>query len=825
MKIQHNQDGDILLPHLTQKTRTSKYLDVQTNEKYLRIDKDYNFRAVSQEYSEDKINDIIDEEKNYDIINSLAIEILEKINGPYEDYFTYSLNMCKKLIIDKEGIDNLLQMLYQFNKTIISKDLYLNSQMLMSIGKLLFYSYSKFSKLKIKTVEKFEEIIHNFKKKDENIFTDFILWCQKQNLDPDATQISLYIKKTKKKYELPPETIILLNVYQNISKIILEIDKLDYPDIKGVNYIYFQLSILNLHWILNSLTSIKYNFISKELESLFFGKNRETYEIECTKLNSRIKPINIIFDDIKYFNRNWDFTHKLKLYEKNNIENEKRTHWMEDCLFLKEINESYIPHSFEIITKRRNVFELIFISLFSLNLYNKEHINFELIINNCYVNEFYALFEEVYKLNILKNNSHIFNLMDLLLFNNIINSIDKMDIEINCLDKNAFKKIISLIYYNDLIKNLNISFFSSDISFIPELLLKTYLDMFTNIENARRELKKDYGEDTYLFGEAKEMEDKLIDNLYLKFADSLSSFFECIKTKRNLKELGLNFEVPANLRKKSNYRNAILKFILNILYYVSKQRIEKFCLISPYTVINSTTNTSINNLISSINFHNNKYYEELTLQMQFYQSSSITSFLNSRLRILNIGNLDLSTFKILCDYISKYDFCKSSSLESLTIGLLGSITEFNNEIKELFGKLFRIKINSLISLSILTEIHLAEEKEYLDLLDLINYNWISKYIIKFDDSSRDIYIKEKDKILNLESLTTHFLEKKFYKSNNYIFENAAEDSNDDSFWYLKYLFNYKYIPISKSNEMVKKLIYDILKYTHSKYKPGVSHTY
>jgi len=321
------------------------------------------------------------------------------------------------------------------------------------------------------------------------------------------------------------------------------------------------------------------------------------------------------------------------------------------------------------------------------------------------------------------------------------------------------------------------------------------------------------------------MEDKLIDNLYLKFADSLSSFFECIKTKRNLKELGLNFEVPANLRKKSNYKNAILKFILNILYYVSKQRIEKFCLISPYTVINSTTNTSINNLISSINFHNNKYYEELTLQMQFYQSSSIISFLNSRLRILNIGNLDLSTFKILCDYISKYDFCKSSSLESLTIGLLGSITEFNNEIKELFGKLFRIKINSLISLSILTEIHLAEEKEYLDLLDLINYNWISKYIIKFDDSSKDIYIKEKDKILNLESLTTHFLEKKFYKSNNYIFENVAEDSNDDSFWYLKYLFIYKYIPISKSNEMVKKLIYDILKYTHSKYKPGVSHTY
>ena len=738
--------------------------------------------------------------------------------------------MCKKLIIDKQDIDKEMQMLYQINKTILSKDLYLNSQILITIGKLLVSSYSKFYKFKIKNLEKFQEIVNNFKKTEKNIFTDYILWCQTQNLEPDQSKISLYIdslynNKIKNKYELPPETIILLNVYQNITKIILEIDKLDYPDLKGVNYTYFELSILNLHWILNSLTDIKFNFISKELESSFFGTNREKYELECSKLNCRIKPTNIIFDDIKYFNRNWDFTHKLKLYEKNNIQNEKRTRWMEDCLFLKEINESYIPYSVDIITKRKHLFELIFISFFSLNLFNKENINFELIINNCYVNEISTLFEEVYKLNILKNNRYIFNLMDLFLFNNIIKSIDKMNIEINCLDNNAFKKLSSFIYYNDLITNLNISFFSSAISFISELLLKTYYEMFTSVESASRELKKDYGENTYLFGEVKEIEDKIIDNLYLKFADTLASFFECIKSKKNLKELGLNFEVPANLRKKSNYKNAILKFILNILFYVSKQRIEKFCLISPYTVINPTTNPSINILISSINFHNNKYYEELTLQMQFYQSSSIISFLNSRLRILNIGNLDLSTFRVLCDYISNYKFCKNSSLQNLTIGLLGCITEFTNEIKELFGKLFRIKINSLISLSILTEIHLVEEKEYLDLLGLINYNWISKYIIKFDDSSKVIYSKEKDRILNLESLTTHFLDKKFNKSTNYIFENVPGDFNDDSFWYLKYLFNYKYIPISKSNEMVKKLIYDILKYTHSKYKPGVSHTY
>ena len=837
MKIQHNQDGDILLHYSTPKTdrksRNSKYVDEQANEKYLRIDKDYNFRPVSKEYSDNKLSDIIEEQNDYKITNFLAIEVLEKINCPYEDYFNYSLNMCKKLTVGKEEIDKLLQMLYQINKTIISKDLYLNNQILISIGKLLICSYSKFSKLKIKNLEKFEEVVNRFKKSEENIFTDYILWCQTQNLDPDANQISLYIKKTKKKYELPPETIVLLNGYQNITKIFFEIDKLDYPDLNELNYTYFELTILNLHWILNSLTDIKFNIISKELESSFFGNNRLKYEFICSRLNCRIKPINIILDDIKYFNRKWDFSHKLKLYEKNNIQNEKRTPWIDDCLFLKESNKLNISHSIDIITKRKRIFELIFIAFFSLNLYNKEYLNFELIINNCYVSEFSKLFEEVYKLNILKNNSHIFNLMDLLLFNNIINRISNLNIEINCLDDKAFKKLSSFLYYNNLITNLNISLFSTDISFMSELLLKTYRDMFNNIESSRKELKKDYSDDTYLFGEAKEIEDKIIDNLYIKFVDSLVSFFECIKSKKNLKELGINLEFPANLRKKSNYMNTTLKFILNMLYYVSKQKIEKFCIISPYTIINPITNPSINNLISSINFHNNKYYEELTLQMQFYQLPSITSFLNSRLRILNIGNLDLSTFKILCSYISKYNFCKNSSLENLTIGLLGCITEFTNEIKELFGKLFKLKINSLISLSLLTEIHLVDEKEYLNILELINYNWISKYLIKFDNSSKDIYIKQKDKILNLESLTTHFLEKKFDKNTNNIFENVTEDFDDDTYWYLKYLFNHKYIPISKNNEipksnnneMIKKLIYDILKYTHSKYKPGVSHTY
>ena len=50
MKINHEQDGDILLPKLkqktNQKTRNTKNEDEQIDEKYFRIDKTYNLRNI-----------------------------------------------------------------------------------------------------------------------------------------------------------------------------------------------------------------------------------------------------------------------------------------------------------------------------------------------------------------------------------------------------------------------------------------------------------------------------------------------------------------------------------------------------------------------------------------------------------------------------------------------------------------------------------------------------------------------------------------------------------------------------------------------------------
>ena len=62
------------------------------------------------------------------------------------------------------------------------------------------------------------------------------------------------------------------------------------------------------------------------------------------------------------------------------------------------------------------------------------------------------------------------------------------------------------------------------------------------------------------------------------------------------------------------------------------------------------------------------------------------------------------------------------------------------------------------------------------------------------------------------------------KNDDNIFENI-EDLDDETYWYLKYLFNHKYKPESKSDEIIKKLIFNILKYTHTINKPNISHIY
>ena len=59
-------------------------------------------------------------------------------------------------------------------------------------------------------------------------------------------------------------------------------------------------------------------------------------------------------------------------------------------------------------------------------------------------------------------------------------------------------------------------------------------------------------------------------------------------------------------------------------------------------------NPNINDLINDLNINNNPFLEDFSLQIQFYKIVNINIFISPKLKILNIGDLDLIIFKSLC---------------------------------------------------------------------------------------------------------------------------------------------------------------------------------
>ena len=63
--------------------------------------------------------------------------------------------------------------------------------------------------------------------------------------------------------------------------------------------------------------------------------------------------------------------------------------------------------------------------------------------------------------------------------------------------------------------------------------------------------------------------------------------------------------------------NSIYKFILNLLFYVSKNGVNKFAVLSPSTEFNSCIMPEIDEVIKGINFNQKNNLEELTMQVKF----------------------------------------------------------------------------------------------------------------------------------------------------------------------------------------------------------------
>ena len=77
---------------------------------------------------------------------------------------------------------------------------------------------------------------------------------------------------------------------------------------------------------------------------------------------------------------------------------------------------------------------------------------------------------------------------------------------------------------------------------------------------------------------------------------------------------------------------------------------------------------------------------------------------------------DLISFKTIVYYLTSYNFSCNSNLKYLTLGLLKSITDYNDDLILLLQKLYSIKIQHIIELNIYTNIIINSKEQYEELI-------------------------------------------------------------------------------------------------------------
>jgi len=730
--------------------------------------------------------------------------------------------------------------------------------------------FSKLHKFSIISGSQLNFLIQKTIEKKIDVLIDYynFINTQKTN-DNNNIKKTYYWKKNRNKYLVPPELNFLINRFIKINTIELELD-FQGEEINDIDFKLIAISLLNLKYVFINLSHIKINFISHKIQyGIYNGYFKDL--INGTLIKGNIIKKNKINNPELIYNKKWDFKHDFNLQDyriinKNLNKFNKKNLIYDDynLLYLnntkKEINELQMLNSklekprnslklidkinifneennfnnldniigneeeknikkkkdnklnkiikgknnyLENIKKNAKFLDLIAITICSLGRLRKIN-NLDLIMNDSYNYEFLTHLVNTYNLDtdLIYNNFHILDIIY-----NKIKDLKMLNIEINALDSLTFNKVLNFIDKNESLNSIYLSFFSSDVSYFRRALLKLYNQI---IGNAEKIIKN------------KNIENKILDDFLPYFIKNLSVLFEILKKNKNIESLGLNFDLPFIISIKQSYIMPILKFILNILFLIdnNKCKIKKLTILSPLLVIGNKIFPTINNIIYNICINkNNNILNELNIQMQFNQIKYIKNLINHRLIKLNIGDLDLITFSSLVKYLISYKFCIGSNLKNLGIGLNKTITSFNTKLKINLRNLFYIKIANLLELNIYTNL-ILNEKEYKYLLDILNDNWISSYVITFNSKSN----------LNLEKYNlsrnniNFFSSEKIFEENENNKNNNKDINNNYLFWCLKYLFNKKYYNSSTNFVSKKNCINSIIKYLYFSKKIKIKHT-
>ena len=539
---------------------------------------------------------------------------------------------------------------------------------------------------------------------------------------------------------------------------------------------------------------IKLNFINSSFQKDIYSRYFRLEKDSINYTNKYIKYFNFIkeknfFSKEKHFNRDFLCQQKNNDLEKeDNFDNNEEENNFTSDLMNEKININ------EIIIKYKNFLSLILITFHCV----QKFINmtkFDLIINENYSNEFKFLFKKYCFL----NPSSSFNLINFL---QMKDNIKNLNLELNFIDSITTYKLLEFIHKNKSISELQISFFSSEVSYIHQAIYKLYCQQ----KEFKKENKMNY---------ISEPESNYLNKMLQNFERNLSLLFDIIVSKKNLSKLILYFDIPPILINNQLYTILILKFIINILFLIDDNNysLHIITIFSPDISLDKDNCPIIDDYFEELDtYKNNETLIELNLKVQINKIVNINKLVSAKLIILNIGDFDLISLEIFIKYLISYKFSSISNLKKLSIGLSKSIIKFFPKINSIISKLYAIKISSLLELNIITNIIIDSKENYLKLLSNLKYHWISLSNIILNDESKYIIEDNKEFRNKIKYLELNFEEEM-------IINNRKTNKAIECYWILKYLFINKYKIINE----IDKITYGIFKYLNYEGKMTITH--
>ena len=876
---------------------------------YLKIDPSINFKKITLDEIK-AINDKL-EKNNKDqlipkkeFINEIIKIFLEKYYPKYEGNTSKINSIISSQIksrqkLNKEKMEVYINYFYNAKENFkTSKILVLNKRIFRNIGIMLCYIYHKLKDYKIDT-NGIKDYINTIISKKINILSDYFLYCNNCGTDPMLLKKSYEWKKLIKiyNYQVPPELIFLVNIFQNILKLEIDIE-FGQDNLTQEDFQLYTMTLLNIEYVFPNLENISLNLVHKNLQE--FINKQSIHKMTKLLLNTEYTKKNYIKDNISKYSIKWDFEAEFDLAYYNNIKtnskknrkhfpnekysniiyfDEKEIHTTIKSITTFQKNRKIIPQK-NIADKNKKINDTDFVDLeydefdndaststtnSSTDIYRvkaKQNINetkeeknkqfFALVDKNKMIYDFILITfccvswnQIIRKLNIISNtfytkglidnmrhfydldNQKKFHIFDILY--NKQHGLNSLNIEFNSLDIFTFNKLLEIIYMNMTLSSINISFFSSDVSYLFSPLFQIYTE----------QLKSTKEIDEFIIKKGKnftieELEKKIINDISGYFLDNLANLFEIIRNKKEIKELGFNFDIPSNIITNNNYKISIFKFLLNILMLVDnkesehKTNIKKLTLLAPKIVFDARKENSIDNFFENISLYKtSKTLMNLNIQFQFYRISNLKNLISRNLITLSLGDLDLYTFDNLLQYLTSYDFSINTNLSHLNIKLLRMITNFNIQMKLMLQRLFSINLKNLLELKLCTNLIIDKKANYLFFLKLLHNNWIHSYVITLNKKSRltvgffNLFKNNKIFFLVSETIQNIVFQDTFSLMRKHNFFST------EIFWILKrYLFKkLKEDDINVGKFGMQCIIFNILKYLFLTSNVKLEHQY